>query len=93
MAFEALPSRGPTARCTILLPGELDRLIEMLGGVRATAKRLEISVPALRRYRAGKFEPPLALAERMLAILGQPSVEQVDKQFLLAHRRPRVSTD
>lgn len=60
---------GSPPRCTILLTGELEQLVEILGGFEATAKWLKVSVRTLRRYRTGKTNPPEEQADRVRAIL------------------------
>lgn len=60
---------GPTPRCAILLPGELNRLIKLLGGLEATANWLGVCRRTLRRYRFGQYNMPEELADSVRAKL------------------------
>lgn len=61
---------GLPPRCTILLPGELEQLVEKLGGFEPTAKWLKVSVRTLRRYRSGKTNPTEDQADRIRVRIG-----------------------
>jgi hypothetical protein len=62
---------GLPPRCRILLPGELDRLIGKLGGLKQTAEWLKVSLRTLRRYRSGSSNMPELSAERVRKALDQ----------------------
>jgi len=61
--------RGPPQRCVILLEGELDRFIKVLGGLKETASWLGVSVRTLRRYRTGKVNLPEQVADDVREVL------------------------
>lgn len=69
---------GSPPRCTILLPGEIEQVVERFGGFGPTAKWLKISIRTLRRYRAGDSTPPEKVADQIRTLLAQKAIPQRD---------------
>jgi DNA-binding transcriptional regulator YdaS (Cro superfamily) len=74
---QGIEGRGARPRPALLLPGELDRLVQILGTKRAAALSLKISPQTLKRYQSGKANPTVETAERVRRLLDESPVRKM----------------